>query len=88
MLDEPSANLPPVLADHVLAVMDAPRQRGTAVLLMEQLIEMTLRVADRLYGLAQGRVVLRAAAAEADRPHRQEQACFGEDTVAPLDAGR
>jgi branched-chain amino acid transport system ATP-binding protein len=86
MLDEPSAGLSPVLVDRVLAVMDALRQQGTAVLLVEQLIEKALRLADRVYALAQGRIVLQASTGEADLPHRLERAYFGQDAVAPLES--
>ncbi|MDB5413287.1 MAG: livF [Rubritepida sp.] len=81
MLDEPSAGLSPVLVDRVLGVVSQLRQSGTAVLLVEQLIEKALAVADRVYALAQGRVVLEAATTEADLPHRLERAYFGEDAV-------
>ena len=85
MLDEPSAGLSPVLVDRVLAVVSQLRQGGTAVLLVEQLIEKSLAVADRVYALAQGRVVLHASTGEADLPHRLERAYFGEDAVSPLE---
>jgi branched-chain amino acid transport system ATP-binding protein len=84
MLDEPSAGLSPVLVDRVLAVAAALRDQGTAVLLVEQLIEKALRLADRVYALAQGRVVMEAATTEPDLPHRLEQAYFGQDAVSPL----
>ncbi len=86
MLDEPSAGLSPVLVDRVLAVVGALRRRGTSVLLVEQLIDKALAVSDRVYALAQGRIVLEARADEADLPHRLERAYFGADAVAPLDA--
>jgi branched-chain amino acid transport system ATP-binding protein len=79
MLDEPSAGLSPVLVDRVLAVLSQLRAGGTAVLLVEQLIEKALAVADRLYALAQGRIVMIAAANEADLPARLEHAYFGQD---------
>jgi branched-chain amino acid transport system ATP-binding protein len=85
MLDEPSAGLSPVLVDRVLSVVRQLRQAGTAVLLVEQLIEKSLAVADRVYALAQGRVVLQASTDEADLPHRLERAYFGEDAVSPLE---
>jgi branched-chain amino acid transport system ATP-binding protein len=85
MLDEPSAGLSPVLVDRVLSVVHQLRQAGTAVLLVEQLIEKSLAVADRVYALAQGRVVLQASTDEADLPHRLERAYFGEDAVSPLE---
>ena len=86
MLDEPSAGLSPVLVDRVLGVVRTLRERGTAVLLVEQLIEKALSVADRVYALAQGRIVLEAGAREADLPHRLERAYFGAEARAPLDA--
>ncbi len=79
MLDEPSAGLSPVLVDRVLGVLHQLRQGGTAVLLVEQLIEKALAVADRVYALAQGRIVMTAATSEADLPHRLEHAYFGQD---------
>ena len=42
MLDEPSAGLSPVLVDRVLAAVARLREAGTAVLLVEQLIEKAL----------------------------------------------
>ncbi|HTI81031.1 MAG TPA: ABC transporter ATP-binding protein, partial [Acetobacteraceae bacterium] len=42
MLDEPSAGLSPVLVDRVLAVARQLRESGTAILLVEQLIEKAL----------------------------------------------
>ena len=60
MLDEPSAGLSPVLVDRVLAVARQLREGGTAVLLVEQLIEKALLLADRVYALARGPIVLEA----------------------------
>jgi branched-chain amino acid transport system ATP-binding protein len=77
MLDEPSAGLSPVLVDRVLAVVAKLQKAGTAVLLVEQLVEKALAVADRVYALAQGRVVLEASTGEADLPRRLERAYFG-----------
>lgn len=79
MLDEPSAGLSPVLVDRVFGVLAQLRAGGTAVLLVEQLIEKALAVADRLYALAQGRIVLTASAREDDLPARLERAYFGQE---------
>lgn len=79
MLDEPSAGLSPVLVDRVLAVVSRLREGGTAVLLVEQLIEKVLAVADRAYAMAQGTVVLEARADEPNLPQRLERAYFGSD---------
>ncbi len=86
MLDEPSAGLSPVLVDRVLAVVATLRDSGTAVLLVEQLIEKVLAIADRVYAMAQGSVVLEAKASEPNLPHRLERAYFGQDKAEPAEA--
>ena len=77
MLDEPSAGLSPVLVDRVFAVLTRLREGGTAVLLVEQLVEKALAVADRAYAMAQGRIVLEADAAMPGLAGRLEQAYLG-----------
>jgi branched-chain amino acid transport system ATP-binding protein len=74
MLDEPSAGLSPVLVDRVFVVVQRLREAGTAVLLVEQLIEKALALADRVYALARGSIVLEAQTSETDLSHRLEQA--------------
>jgi branched-chain amino acid transport system ATP-binding protein len=74
MLDEPSAGLSPVLVDRVLVVVKQLRDAGTAVLLVEQLIEKALALADRVYALARGSLVLEAKTSEPDLPLRLENA--------------
>ncbi len=83
MLDEPSAGLSPVLVDRVLNVIAQLRQQGTAVLLVEQLLEKALATADRVYALVQGHIVLQAPTSESNLPHRLEQAYFGHLTQTP-----
>ncbi|HET7881287.1 MAG TPA: ABC transporter ATP-binding protein [Acetobacteraceae bacterium] len=84
MLDEPSAGLSPVLVDRVLAVARRLRESGTAILLVEQLIEKALALADRVCALARGRIVLEASTTEADLPHRLEHAYFGQDVPTAI----
>jgi len=74
MLDEPSAGLSPVLVDRVLVVVRRLRESGTAVLLVEQLIEKALALADRVLALARGSIVLEARTGEPDLPVRLEHA--------------
>jgi branched-chain amino acid transport system ATP-binding protein len=83
MLDEPSAGLSPLLVDRVLAVTFRLREGGVAVLLVEQLIDKVLAIADRIYAMARGRIVLEAHTGEADLPHRLEHAYFGQDVATP-----
>jgi branched-chain amino acid transport system ATP-binding protein len=86
MLDEPSAGLSPVLVDRVLSVAARLREAGAAVLLVEQLVEKAIALADRVYALARGRIVLAASASEADLPHRLERAYFGHDVLRAPDS--
>lgn len=82
MLDEPSAGLSPVLVDRVFSVLAQLRDSGTAILLVEQLIEKALAVSDRLYALSQGHIVMAAQADEHDLPQRLERAYFGAASAA------
>ena len=82
MLDEPSAGLSPVLVDRVLVVVQRLRESGTAVLLVEQLVEKALALADRVYALARGSIVLEARTSEADLPLRLEQAYLATGALA------
>jgi branched-chain amino acid transport system ATP-binding protein len=84
MLDEPSAGLSPLLVDRVLSVAARLRETGASVLLVEQLIEKALAVANRVYALARGRIVLAAPTSDSDLPHRLERAYFGHDVPTTL----
>jgi branched-chain amino acid transport system ATP-binding protein len=85
MLDEPSAGLSPVLVDRVFDVVRRLRETGTAVLLVEQLIEKALALADRVYALARGSIVLEAGTSEENLPHRLEHAYFASTSVAVVE---
>ena len=82
MLDEPSAGLSPVLVDRVLNVIAQLRKQGTAVLLVEQLLEKALAAADRVYALVQGNIVLEAPTSESNLAQRLEHAYFGHESHA------
>ena len=77
MLDEPSAGLAPVLVDRVLRVVTELRRHGTAVLLVEQLVEKALAVSDRVYALVRGCVAVEAAANAPALARQIENAYFG-----------
>nr|WP_315832066.1 ABC transporter ATP-binding protein [Bradyrhizobium prioritasuperba] len=76
MLDEPSAGLSPVLVDRVLDVIRRLGAAGTAVLLVEQLVEKALAATDRVYALAKGRIVLEAPTTQPDLAAELEKAYF------------
>jgi ABC-type branched-subunit amino acid transport system ATPase component len=59
MLDEMSLGLAPVIVERLLPVVsEYAKQRGCAVLLVEQHIEIALAVADRAYVLSHGQLVV------------------------------
>ena len=58
LLDEPSLGLAPTVVDVVFAALEAIRERGIAVLLVEQRAQRTVAVADRSHVLANGELRL------------------------------
>jgi branched-chain amino acid transport system ATP-binding protein len=57
LLDEPSAGLSPGMFSLVLEVVDQLKRQGTAIILVEQLVNDVLQHADKLVILDQGQVV-------------------------------
>jgi branched-chain amino acid transport system ATP-binding protein len=65
LLDEPSLGLAPLIVRQIFAAIERiNRERGTAILLVEQNAHHALRLAHRGYVLATGRVVMQGPAAE------------------------
>jgi len=70
MLDEPSLGLAPLIVREVLQVVAGLRERGVAVLLVEQNARAALQIADRGYVLEMGSVALSGPADELARDPR------------------
>jgi branched-chain amino acid transport system ATP-binding protein len=66
VLDEPSLGLAPGLVDDVFAALAGLRDRGFAVLLVEQRAQRTVALADRTHVLANGELRLTLGPADAD----------------------
>ena len=64
ILDEPTAGLSPLYAEHVWAQIDRIRATGVALLVVEQNASLAMEHADTVCLLAQGRNVLSGRAAE------------------------
>jgi branched-chain amino acid transport system ATP-binding protein len=58
MLDEPSLGVMPSIVTRIFDVLGEIRTRGTSILLVEQNVERSLRVADHAYVLQTGRIAL------------------------------
>ena len=63
LMDEPSEGLSPRLVLHVREIMQRLRERGHAILLVEQNLELAMSVADQIYVLSSGRFVFQGTAA-------------------------
>ncbi|EHL99944.1 ABC transporter, ATP-binding protein [Acetobacteraceae bacterium AT-5844] len=64
LLDEPSLGLAPLVIKEIFAIIRTLRGRGITVLLVEQMANLALGVADRAYVLETGRVTLSGTGAE------------------------
>jgi branched-chain amino acid transport system ATP-binding protein len=59
LLDEPSLGLSPLLVKNIFDIINEIRKQGVTILLVEQNVYQSLRVADRGYVLETGRIVLK-----------------------------
>ena len=57
MLDEPSLGLAPVIVDQVLETLVLLRAKGCALILVEQLVERAIEIADSCYVMQNGCVI-------------------------------
>jgi branched-chain amino acid transport system ATP-binding protein len=58
LLDEPSLGLSPLLVKNIFEIIKEINKQGTTILLVEQNVYQSLRIASRAYVLETGRVVL------------------------------
>jgi branched-chain amino acid transport system ATP-binding protein len=58
IIDEPSNGLAPLLVKEIFDIILGLRDKGIAILLIEQNVRQTLEIADRAYVLENGRVAL------------------------------
>jgi branched-chain amino acid transport system ATP-binding protein len=57
LLDEPSDALSPVAVDNVVNALIELRRRGASLLLVEQRVDVAIRLCDRLYVMTHGEIV-------------------------------
>ncbi len=66
LVDEPSLGLAPVVVDEVMGILDRLRGEGRTIVLVEQNTNKALKIADHVYLIRGGKVVLSEAAASVD----------------------
>jgi branched-chain amino acid transport system ATP-binding protein len=81
MLDEPSAGLAPIVLAEVLHVVDQLRHEGYGVLLVEQLVDTAMSVADDVVVIERGRVAHSGTAASIDDIDLIRRAYLGQSTA-------
>jgi branched-chain amino acid transport system ATP-binding protein len=77
LVDEPSLGLAPKLTQVLFAALDELRGRGHTILLVEQNVPLTLEIADRVYLLEQGEIVLQGSAAQLAETEHVKQVYLG-----------
>ncbi len=63
-MDEPSLGLAPVVVDRLFGVLQAIRERGLTILIIEQNVQQALEMADRGYVMENGHIVLQGRGRE------------------------
>jgi ABC-type branched-subunit amino acid transport system ATPase component len=77
LLDEPSLGLAPRVIGELFAALDRLRSEGVTILLVDQIVNLALALADRGYVIESGRVVAQGVAAELAADTMLEQAYLG-----------
>jgi len=77
MLDEPSLGLAPIVVDTLADTISSLHGSGIVVLLVEQRVDMALRLAHRGYVIETGRIVLEDKAAALLANPRVKEAYLG-----------
>jgi len=77
MLDEPSLGLAPIMVDTLADTIVSLHKSGLTILLVEQRVDLALRLADRGYVMETGRIVLEDAASALLADERVREAYLG-----------
>jgi branched-chain amino acid transport system ATP-binding protein len=77
MLDEPSLGLAPLIVREIFRIITELRERGVAILLVEQNARAALQVADEAYVLETGSVVMSGASRDLSEDNRVVEAYLG-----------
>ncbi len=78
LLDEPSLGLAPLVVKEIFGVIRSLTARGVTILLVEQMANQALAVAERGYVLETGRITMQGRCADLRRDPRIRAAYLGE----------
>ncbi len=78
VMDEPSMGLSPLLVSEVFEIIQAFREQGKTVLLVEQNAKKAMSISDRVYVLETGSVTIEGSASELINDDRIKKAYLGE----------
>ena len=78
LLDEPSLGLAPLIVKEIFGVIRQLKATGVTILLVEQMANQALAVADRAYVLETGRITLQGKGSELRRDPKVRAAYLGE----------
>ena len=62
LVDEPTEGLSPIIVESLTAILREINRRGTAILLVEQILDVALALSHRLYVMDQGRIQFEGSA--------------------------
>jgi branched-chain amino acid transport system ATP-binding protein len=82
LLDEPTIGLSPVKAKEILRLVLRLRQMGLTILLVEQNAGAAMKIADRVYVLENGRVMMEGVPQDLLADSRVQQAYLGKSVAA------
>jgi branched-chain amino acid transport system ATP-binding protein len=77
MLDEPSLGLAPTIVQEMFQIVRRLNERGITIVLVEQNVAASLKLAARAYVLENGRIVMEGTGAELLADDRVRQAYLG-----------
>ena len=77
LLDEPSLGLAPIVVDEVFEIINQIRETGMSILIIEQNLLATLKVAQRGYVIETGKVVLEGKASDLLEDENVKKAYLG-----------
>ena len=77
MLDEPSLGLAPIVVREMFEIIRAVNREGITVLLVEQNVQQSLKIADRAFVIENGRVVLEGPGGDLLEDPRVREAYLG-----------